>query len=199
MLNSTGTAKAVAFENLKIELLTNRNYKKFEKNATIEYKIDGTDIKMKLELNFLDNYEQYIFGFIESYRETIKLDNWSSDTSYLVLKSLLSDIIRREHKDLIDKESIFSALLKTNYTKQYLPRLCLYLQSIKPKNFENINDYCSNINDAIKRNRIHNLYTKEELSRKFNEAFMNVLLNELILKYSELVIYDAETIIKKSS
>ncbi|KAG0436101.1 hypothetical protein DMUE_4390 [Dictyocoela muelleri] len=101
-LNSTETSLAVVPEQLRIELLTNRTIKKFEKSVTIEYKIENTDIKMKRELNILDNYEQDIFGNIESFRETIKLANWNSETSCLVLKSLLSDDIRREHKDMND-------------------------------------------------------------------------------------------------
>ncbi|KAG0441552.1 hypothetical protein DMUE_0968 [Dictyocoela muelleri] len=59
--NSTDTASSVIPERLIIELLTNRTIKKFEKSVTIEYHIENTDIKMKRELNILDNYEQYIF------------------------------------------------------------------------------------------------------------------------------------------
>ncbi|KAG0431805.1 hypothetical protein DMUE_5541, partial [Dictyocoela muelleri] len=98
-----------------------------------------------------------------------------------------------------DVESIFSALLKTKYPKQYLPRICSYLQSLKLKNFKTINDYCLNIKEVIKRTKIHNSYTKAEIGRKFDRDFMNRLPNELILKYSELGIYDAETIIKRTS
>ncbi|KAG0441659.1 hypothetical protein DMUE_0886 [Dictyocoela muelleri] len=143
-----------------IESITNRGINKFDKKITIDYKIEDTDIKMTREIYILDNYNQNVFEFIENFRETAKLTNWSDKVSLKVLKSLISDEIRIDISDSLDVERAFNIILRNKYLIQYLPRLSSYLQSLKLANFKTIDEYCIHIKEVIKRVEVRTLIQK---------------------------------------
>ncbi|MGL6008589.1 MAG: hypothetical protein ACRC1D_03955, partial [Culicoidibacterales bacterium] len=87
------------------------------RTTTVQYTIPGTELKFSRELLYIDHLNCDLFNAINSFRETVKLTNWTPEIAFNVLRSLIRDEIKKEIGEFNDCEQRIKNLFLLKYPK----------------------------------------------------------------------------------
>ncbi|KAG0442254.1 hypothetical protein DMUE_0413 [Dictyocoela muelleri] len=119
---------------------------------------------------------------MKSFGNTANLTKWNLKRTMEILLSLCSDQILEIVSGTKNPEDLFATLLKHKYPIQYTTNYQSYLNNLKLNDFYLVTDYNFAINETIKRLAIHDKYSKSEIERIEEDAFMNGIDRRILLK-----------------
>ncbi|KAG0439588.1 hypothetical protein DMUE_2327 [Dictyocoela muelleri] len=150
--------------------------------TSFDYEVQNTGVKVKRELPLFDSLSIDLFEAFRMFRNIISLTKWSKMDTLNVFKSLCTDKILDYVKSDDDIEIVFTKILKHKYPENLNIRYNRYLQNLKLKNFQTIEQFKYAIDETIKRISIHKNYSKKEILRITNETFINGIDEKVLLK-----------------
>ncbi|KAG0433575.1 hypothetical protein DMUE_5402 [Dictyocoela muelleri] len=182
---------------MEIESLINNLDTHKMKHIQVDCKIQNSDILIKRDLPLFETLLSDLFQGIQTFRNTVRLTDWSSQTIVDVFKTLCSDEILNiiEFKTCI--EEIFVCMFKAKYSKSTIHTLQHYFRNLHLDKFHTTYEYKTAIDETIKRINIHKSYTQKEIKRLTEETFMFGIEDAILTKFISEGITDFDKIYER--
>ncbi|KCZ74609.1 hypothetical protein H311_04424, partial [Anncaliia algerae PRA109] len=164
-----------------------------------EHVLEGTDLKIKRELQVPSAIEEDILKFSEDFRTLAQCCDWDENRSFKILRGILSPQLFQIIVGKTTSEDILAELLTKKYPMSDRHLYNKKLLKLRQEDYIYINDYANAITEILKRYSLCYKMSRREVENKYNEIFLYGLDKECLMKFTLEGIHEPADFVSKIS